>query len=87
MATKKKVTTTPTTATTTETKSAKFLRLANARMPGALKRIGHIANLGGPGYESTEEQRAKIVKALRDAVDMVETKLNGTKSTTTPFAL
>lgn len=51
-----------------ETKSAKFSRLASARVTTAVKKIALIANLSGSGYEYTPEQVAKIDKLLSDTV-------------------
>ncbi len=72
-------------STADETKADKFVRLAKARMGKALKAISQLEALGGSGYESTEEQRAKMVKALRDAVGSVETSLAGKTKADTGF--
>ncbi|MBI1953426.1 MAG: hypothetical protein HYS41_04805 [Candidatus Omnitrophica bacterium] len=45
----------------------------------ALKRIGLVGNLTGPGYDYTPEQAAKIISALRAAVSAVETKFSRTR--------
>ena len=47
-----------------ETAGAKFVRLGNKRVPAALKALRLVGNLIGPGYESTPEQRAKVIAAL-----------------------
>lgn len=52
-----------------EAKDAKFRRLANARVPAAIKRIRHVANLANRlQYTYTQEQAQKIVKLLSDEV-------------------
>jgi hypothetical protein len=55
-----------------ENKADKFRRLANKRVPAAVKRLLQVANLGNRAqYESTPEQRSKILKALNDANERV----------------
>lgn len=70
-----------------ETKSAKFSRLASKRVSKALKAVSNIGNLSGAGYESTPEQRTKIVKALTEAVDSVKTRLEGVKAQGATFSV
>lgn len=61
-----------------ESKAERFRRLANRRVPAAVKHIGYVANLGNhANYEYTPEQRDKILRALRDAVDTVERAFAG----------
>lgn len=56
-----------------ESKADRFKRLANARVPAAVKRIGHVANLAlRAQYEYTPEQSALLLKTLQDAVDHVK---------------
>jgi hypothetical protein len=55
-------------------KRAAFLETANKSLKWALRQID---NLGSLGKHATKEDRAKILKALRDAVDQVEAKYNG----------
>lgn len=62
-----------------ESKNDKFLRIALMRMPKVLKSISLVGNLAGSSYESTPEQKEKIVTALKSAVNEVATKLAGTK--------
>lgn len=62
-----------------ETKAQRFQRLATKRTQVALKRIGLVGNLTGPGYDYTPEQAAKIISALRAAVSAVETKFSRTR--------
>lgn len=52
-----------------ETKAQKFVRLAEKRVPAAIKKIMLIGNLSGPGYDPTAEQIKKIEDALATAVE------------------
>lgn len=61
-----------------ETKAERFVRLAQQRATKALKAIQQIANLGGAAYESTPEQREKLIGALSAAVKTATDKLNKT---------
>ena len=73
-----------------ETKEQKFARLAAKRMQTALGKIKLIGNLAGSSYRYTDEQAAKIIATLRQAVDDVEGKFNKTKrgaATEQPFSL
>jgi hypothetical protein len=73
-----------------ETKEQKFVRLASKRTQAALQKIRLITNLTGSSYAYTPEQAAKIIGALRAAVDAVEAKFNrvrGTQAAETSFSL
>lgn len=59
-----------------ETKSAKFSRLASARVSKAVKSIKQIGNLAGAGYERTPEQISTIGKHLKDAVNLTLAKFD-----------
>ena len=61
-----------------ESKREKFVRLAEARVNRALKDIALIGNLSASQYESTPEQVAAIMGALRAAVENTESKYAGT---------
>lgn len=52
---------------TDETKRAKFIRLATARVGKAVKAIAGIGNLSGSAYEYSEADIAKIKGAIMDA--------------------
>jgi len=65
----------------------KFVRIANNRVPKALKAIAGIGNLSGSQYQSTPEQQKAILDALRAEVSKVETKLAGKKETVAGFVL
>jgi len=84
----KKTTATKTTETKpAETKNQKFVRLAQQRVSRAVKMIYNIGNLGGAGYESTEEQRKKIEDALTGAVQNAINRLNKETAKPTGFSL
>jgi len=57
-----------------ETKSAKFSRLASARVSAAVKKISQVGNLAGPGYERTPEQITAIGNHLKNAVNLTLAK-------------
>ena len=65
-----------------ETKSAKFSRLASARVGNAVKQIELVGNLAGPGYEYKPEQVKKIIDLLNGAVAKTQEmfKTGGAKS-------
>lgn len=66
-----------------ETKEDRFKRLAEQRVPAALKRISLITKLSNRGsYAYTDEQVQKIIASLREEVGRVEaafTKTSGAK--------
>ena len=64
-----------------ETKEQKFQRLASKRTQAALQKIRLISNLTSSSYAYTPEQAAKIIGALRAAVDAVEAKFNRVRGT------
>jgi ribosome biogenesis protein Nip4 len=68
-----------------ESKRDRFRRLAPKRVSNALKRIRHIGNLSAAAYESTEQERAKIVKAVSDAVAEMQRKLEQRKESQDEF--
>ena len=73
-----------------ETKEQKFARLATKRTQAALQKIRLITNLTGSSYAYTPDQAAKIVGALRAAVNVVEAKfsrIRGTQGAETSFSL
>ena len=73
-----------------ETKEQKFARLAAKRTQAALQKIKLIGNLSGSSYKYTDEQAARIMSSLRQAVDAVEGKFQKTKgagSAEQPFSL
>lgn len=59
-----------------ESKSERFIRLAESRTNKAIDAIRMIGNLSKPSlYEYTDEDTFKIISALRKAVDETELKL------------
>ena len=70
-----------------ESKEARFIRLATKRTQVALEKIGLVGRLASPNYRYTEDQVDKIVTALREAMDSVETKLKKQKRTRETFSL
>lgn len=65
----------------------RFVRIANKRVPKALKAVSGIANLAGAGYTKTPEQVKAIAEALSAAVKDVERKLSGGKQDASGFTL
>lgn len=55
-----------------ETKADKFVRLSQARASNVLYHLRNLGKLGGPGYEWTPEQKARLFAALRKGVDEAE---------------
>jgi hypothetical protein len=72
---------------TAETPRARFLRLAPPRVQGALNRLRQIGNLSGPGYESTEADREKILTAIFDGVHEMKRRLEKKGSEKSEFQL
>ena len=73
-----------------ETKEQRFQRLATKRTQAALQKIRLLGNLTTSSYGYTPEQAAKIISALRAAVETVEAKFNrvrGTQNAETSFSL
>jgi hypothetical protein len=58
-----------------ESKHDKFRRLAPKRVRNVLRCLRHVGNLSASGYESTDAERAKIVKAISDAFAETQRKL------------
>jgi len=55
----------------------RFVRLAQARVPRAVKAIQSVGKLTGAGYMHTSEHAEKIMKLLDAAVESVRGKLQG----------
>ena len=56
-----------------ETPQERFRRLANVRVPNAIKRLRHVANLfRGAQYDSTPEQKNAVYSVLNKALTEVE---------------
>ena len=74
---------------TTESPKDRFRRLAAARVSRALKTTALVGNLFGSGYESTDEERTKVIAALKGAVADLEAKAanRGRKAAAAAFSL
>lgn len=70
-----------------ETVYEKSVRLGQQRMGNALKYIGLVGNLAGPGYEFTDGQREQILTALQEAVDKVKDRFEGKSPAAAGFRL
>ena len=71
-----------------EGKDVKFRRLALRRVPVALKRIRHVANLSNrTQYQYTEAQAAKIVDTIKAEVRKLEMMFSGVKTSEASFEL
>lgn len=65
-----------------ETKRERFLRLANRRLPAALKRIEQLAALGNRNqYDFEERHSAAIIDALDKAIASLKRRFSGEKAT------
>ena len=61
-----------------ENKQQRFQRLAMNRVNKTIKSIELIGNLGNRSlYESTQDERKKIIKAINDAVAQMKIDLDG----------
>ena len=61
-----------------ESKKQRFKRIAVGRVNKAVKSIELIGNLGNTSlYESTPQDRKKIIKAVNDAVTQMKIELDG----------
>jgi len=70
-----------------ETKQQKFIRLATARVNKVRKALDQIGLLGGPSYDSTDEQRDKIAQAIQECVDFNVNRLSKVKLSKSTFQL
>lgn len=70
-----------------ETKTDKFVRLANARVSNILRQMKHLGNLGGANYESNELQRKAINTAITSALNTTMDRMNKVKATEQLFKL
>lgn len=63
-----------------EPKDAKFFRLAVKRVPAAIKRIRHVANLANKNqYAYTDEHADKIILALENELMALSNAFKGEK--------
>lgn len=71
-----------------ESRSDKFRRLANHRVPRVLAALAAIESLANKSaYEFTDEQSDKIVAALDEAVKTIRNRFKGAKATTSQWSL
>lgn len=71
-----------------ESKAAKFKRLANKRVPRALKCLQYVENLGNRNqYTCTEAQADKIIEAIGIACQRVFARLKGSEADGNAFSL
>ena len=70
-----------------ETAEEKFIRIANLRVPNAIKRIKLIGNLSASTYKCSDEQVGKIIAGLRQAVDEIEAKFKKGSKKSDQFSL
>lgn len=69
-------------------KRAKFVRLAEGRVQGALNAIRKIGNLSNKrAYDYDETDVKKVMKALREAVNDAERRFSSTDDQTNAFKL
>jgi len=65
----------------------RFVRLAQQRVPRAIKAIHAVGKLTGAGYAHTEENAAKILKGIDAAIESVRAKLTGKETEAETFTL
>jgi len=59
-----------------ESKSERFIRLAEKRVTNALTELRKIGNLAGPAYEYTEKQVQAIITALNDGISNINVRFD-----------
>jgi hypothetical protein len=74
-------------AKSNETPEEKFVRIANLRVPNAIKKIKLIGNLSASAYRCSPEQIDKIIASLRQAVDEVGVKFKKGSKSSDQFSL
>lgn len=70
-----------------ETKSDKFVRLAQARTIKIIKYIRSVGKLSTSAYDYTDEQVDSIVGVIRKEADELERRLRGVKPAQIEFTL
>lgn len=53
------------------------VRLANKRVSSLLKYVGLVGNLGGVGYQLTEDEKSKILATIGEAVAKLDNRMAG----------
>lgn len=84
---KSKLTTKEREARKNESKSDRFIRLAQPRTSRIIKGLKQLAQLGAANYESTELQRKAIETALKAAVESTLERLRKVKAPDADFTL
>jgi len=70
-----------------ETPEDKFKRIANLRVPNAIKKVKLIGNLSASAYKYSDDQIDKIIASLRQAVDETEAKFKKGSKKADSFSL
>lgn len=70
-----------------ETPAERFRRLGAKRVNKALQAIHSVGKLTGRSYESTDEQRKRILDVLREEMKATEAALSGSKAAKIGFTL
>lgn len=70
-----------------ETPEDKFKRIANLRVPNAIKKIKLIGNLSASVYKYADEQVDRIIASLRQAIDEIEAKFKKGSKKSDSFSL
>ena len=72
-----------------ESKNARFKRLAENRVPSAVKKIQLVTNLADPyAYDYSEDEANKIIKAIKSEVDDMQASFKkGLKKDKSEFKL
>jgi hypothetical protein len=59
----------------------RFVDLGNKRTNSALLAIERLGQLTGKAYDSTKDQRSKIINVLKEKITAVEARFNGAVDT------
>lgn len=71
-----------------ETPRSRFIRLHGKRLEAAVKRIGHVANMGNKAsYESSDSEREAIITVIQESVDEMKRTLRRTSAAKKSFQL
>jgi len=71
-----------------ESKSDKFRRLANMRVPRVIKSLAAVESLANrSAYERTDEQSEKILQAIEEAVKSLRRRFQGAPQAKTGWSL
>ena len=56
---------------------ARSVRLANRRVSSVLKYMDLVGNLGGVGYQLTEDEKMKMVTTIQESLVKLEKRMSG----------